>query len=176
MQDISTGRDQDQAGETPDKLIERIQGLADRCNFPTDAEKERHIQFWMVHTLSDTALIRKLLAMKIEVTTAEMLAVCHTHIAIANNMSSMGLLTKAISAVQKMMKKSSHIAPYVATAQNATLQGESTAQQRTPPATLARRLVTGSRSVGSPTRPRMSTRNPSHNLNVDMEEEEGQMR
>ena len=36
----------------------------------------------------------------------------------------------------------------MATAQNATLQGESTAQQRTPPATLARRLVTGSRSAG----------------------------
>ena len=41
------------AGETPDKLIERIRGLADRCNFPTDVEKERHIQFQMVHALSD---------------------------------------------------------------------------------------------------------------------------
>ena len=53
------------AGETPDELVERIRGLADRCNFPTDAEKERHIQFWMVRALSDTDLIRKLLAMKI---------------------------------------------------------------------------------------------------------------
>ena len=35
------------------------------------------------------------------------------------------------------------MASHVATAQNATLQGESTAQQRTLPATLARRLVTG---------------------------------
>ena len=33
------------AGETPDKIVEWIWGLADRCNFPTDAEKERHIQF-----------------------------------------------------------------------------------------------------------------------------------
>ena len=100
------------AGETPDELVEQIQGLADRCNFPTDAEKERHIQFWMVRALSDTDLIRKLLAMKIEATTAEMLAVCRTHIAIADNMSSMGLSTKAVSAVQKMMKKSStHSAP-----------------------------------------------------------------
>ena len=81
--------------------------LANRCNFPTDVEKERHIQFWMVHALSDTDLIRKLLAMKIEATTAEMLAVCHTHITIADNMNSMGLSTKAISAVQKTMKKSS---------------------------------------------------------------------
>ena len=61
----------------------------------------------MVHALSDTDLIRKLLAMKIEATTAEMLAVCHMHIAFADNMSSMGLSTKAISAVQKTMKKPS---------------------------------------------------------------------
>ena len=61
----------------------------------------------MVRALSDTDLIRKLLAMKIEATTAEMLAVCRTHITIADNMSSMGLSTKAVSAVQKMMKKSS---------------------------------------------------------------------
>ena len=45
--------------------------------------------------------------MKIEATTAEMLAVCRMHIAIADNMNSMGLSTKAISAVQKMIKKSS---------------------------------------------------------------------
>ena len=95
------------ASETPDELVEQILGLADRCNFPTDAEKERHIQFQMVRALSDTDLIRKLLAMKIEATTAEMLAVCHTHIAITDNMSSMGLSTKAVSAVQKMMKKAS---------------------------------------------------------------------
>ena len=66
----------------------------------------------MVHALSDTDLIRKLLAMKIEATTAEMLAVCCTHITITDNMSSMGLSTKAVSAVQKMMKKaSSHSNP-----------------------------------------------------------------
>ena len=93
------------AGETPDEL-------ADRCNFPTDAEKERHSQFRMVRALSDTDLIRKLLEMNIEATTAEMLAVCHTHITIADNMSSMGLSTKAVSAVQKMTKKpSSHSSP-----------------------------------------------------------------
>ena len=61
----------------------------------------------MVCTLSDTDLIRKLFAMKIKATTAEMLAVCRTHIAIADNMSSMGLSTKAINAVQKTMKKAS---------------------------------------------------------------------
>ena len=58
----------------------------------------------MVCALSDTDLMRKLLAMKIEATTAE--------IAIADNMSSMGLLTKAVSAVLKMTKKaSSHSNP-----------------------------------------------------------------
>ena len=100
------------AGETPDELVERIRGLADRCNFATDAEKERHIQFQMVHAVSDTDLIRKLLAVKIKATTAEMLAVCHTHITITDNMNSMGLSTKAVSAVQKMMKKApSHSNP-----------------------------------------------------------------
>ena len=93
------------AGETPDELVDRIRGLADRCNFPTDAEKERHIQFRLVHALSDTDLVRKLLAMKMEATTAEMLATCRTHIAIADNMSSMGLATKTVNAVQKVPKK-----------------------------------------------------------------------
>ena len=93
------------ASETPDKLIEQIRELANRCNLPTDVEKERHIQFQMVHTLSDTDLIRKLLAMKTEATTAEMVFVCWMHIAIADNMNSVGLSTKAISAVEKTLKK-----------------------------------------------------------------------
>ena len=33
------------AGKAPDELVEWIQVLADRYNFPTDAEKERHNQF-----------------------------------------------------------------------------------------------------------------------------------
>ena len=65
---------------------------------------------------------------------------------------------------------------HVATAQSTTLQGESTAQQRTPPAILVKRSVTGNRSAGSLTRPRMPTRNPSHNGNIDMEEGKGQMK
>ena len=66
----------------------------------------------MVHALSKTDLIRKLLAMKIETTTAEMLAVYCTHIAITDNMNSMGLSTKTISAVQKTMKSSAHSISY----------------------------------------------------------------
>ena len=78
------------AGETPDELIEWIWGLANRCNFPTDMEKERYIQFWIVCALSNTDLIRKLLTMKIEATTAKMLNVCCMHMAIADNMSWIG--------------------------------------------------------------------------------------
>ena len=51
----------------------------------------------MVHVLSDIDLIRKLLAMKIKATTAEMLNVCHTHITIADNISSIGLSNKAVN-------------------------------------------------------------------------------
>ena len=43
--------------------------------------------------------------MKIEATRAKILAVCCMRIAIANNMSSMGLVTKAINAVKKTNKK-----------------------------------------------------------------------
>ena len=139
-------------------------------------EKERHIQFQMVCALSDTDQIRKLLAMKIKATTAEMLAVCCTYIAIVDNMSFNGPINKSHKCSTEDDEEVINAAPHVATAQNATLQADSTAQQRILPATLARRLVTGSRSAGSLTRPRMPTRNPSHNLNADMEEEEGQMR
>ena len=45
--------------------------------------------------------------MKIESTSAEMLAVCRTDIATADNMSLMGLGTKAIGTVQKMNKPQS---------------------------------------------------------------------
>ena len=94
------------AGEFPDELVEWIRGLADRCDFPTQAEKEQHIQFRLVCTLSDRELVKKLLTMKIEATTAEMLATCRTHIAISDNMSSMGLTTNTVNAVQKFPKKS----------------------------------------------------------------------
>ena len=142
-------------------------------------EKERHIQFWMVRALSDTDLIRQLLAMKIEATKAKMLAVCHTHITVTDNMSSMGLSTKAISAVQKMTRKPSTHGSSCGNCTKYHTPGREhcPAKSLNPlPATLARSLVTGNKSAGSLTRPRMRTRNPSRNLNVDMEEEKGQMR
>ena len=71
-------------------------------NFSTDAEKERHIQFQMAHALSDTDLIRKLLAMKIEATTAEMPAVCRTHIAIADNVFNAHILQLQIMSLMSL--------------------------------------------------------------------------
>ena len=61
--------------------------------------------------------------MKIEVTAAEMLAMCHIHIAIADNMSLIDLETKAVNAIKKQPRNLSH----VATAQNIILQAETTA-------------------------------------------------
>ena len=124
----------------------------------------------MVLALSDTDLIRKLLAMKIEATTAEMLAVCWTHITIADNMSLMSLAIKAIGTMQKMKKPQSHGNP----CGNCTKCH--TVQERTPLIKLARMLVTGSRSARSLTRQRITTRNPSRNFVVDPEVGKRQMK
>ena len=131
----------------------------------------------MVCALSDTDLIRKLLAMKIKATSAEMLAVCHTHICqLQITCLQWAYLPKLLVQYRGQQRNQQYTAPHVVTAQNATLQGESAAQQKTPPTILARRSVTGSRSAGSLTRPRMPTSNPSHNLNVNMEEGKWQLR
>ena len=129
----------------------------------------------MVHALSDTGLIWKLLAMKIKTTTAEMLAMCQTHITIADNMSSMDLATKAISTVQKMKKPQSRGSPCSNCIKRYT-PGREHCPARTPLVMLARMLVTGSRSAGSQTRPRIPTRNPSHNFVVKPEEGKEQMK
>ena len=115
--------------------------------------------------------------MKIEATTAEDAGcVPHTHRNRRQHVFN-GPINKSCQCSTEDDKEGiHHMATLVAIVQNVTLQEESTAQQRTLPATLARRLVTGSRSAGSLTRPRMPTRNQSHNLNGDMEEEEGQMK
>ena len=59
----------------------------------------------MACALSDTDLIQKLLVMKTKATTTEMLAVCCMHIAVADNMCSMGLTAKTTSTVQNSVKK-----------------------------------------------------------------------
>ena len=75
-------------GESPDELVDR---LADRCNFPSNDEKERNMQYHLVGALDDRELVKKLLTMPITVTTAKMLEMCRTHIAINREMDAMGL-------------------------------------------------------------------------------------
>ena len=76
-------------GETPSELIECLHGLADHCGFVSDKEKERNIQNCLVHALSDSDLVYKLLTQKLTATISEMLELCCTHIAISDNMSAM---------------------------------------------------------------------------------------
>lgn len=90
-----------QAGESPDELVDRLRALARRCKFPSDEEMERNVQYRFVRALNDKDLVRKLLSMKISATTAEMVEVCNTHIAITDNCNAMGLSgpTKTVNAI-----------------------------------------------------------------------------
>ena len=63
--------------------------------------RKNDIKFWYVHALSDTDLVEKLLPLDATATTAKMLKVCHTHIAIADNLNAMNLIgSKSVSEVQ----------------------------------------------------------------------------
>lgn len=94
------------SGESPDELVERLRALADRCDFPSEEEKERQVQYRLVRALTDRELVRKLLAMDIKATTAQMLDKCRTHIAISNNMDQMGLgSSKSVNAIRRQGPK-----------------------------------------------------------------------
>ena len=41
--------EQTKPGETPDELVDHLRAFANRCNFPTDKEKEWNIQFHLVY-------------------------------------------------------------------------------------------------------------------------------
>ena len=59
----------------------------------------------MSRALSDKELIKKLLAPDLTATTTKMLEVCHTHIAISDNLKAMGLKEqKAVNAIQRQNK------------------------------------------------------------------------
>ena len=74
---------------------------------PTDetflaiAEKERHVQFRLVRALNDADLVRKLLMLKLDAPTSEMLSICQTHSALDTGLTEMGLREKKVNAVQK---------------------------------------------------------------------------
>ena len=87
------------ADKTPGKLVEWIQGLANRCNFPTDVEKERPPVLdgmcpqW--HRPDQEAIGYE----NQSNFCWDAGCVPHTYMPITDNMSSMGLSTKAVSAV-----------------------------------------------------------------------------
>ena len=92
-------------GESPDELVNRLRALADRCNFPSEEEKERNVQYRLVRALNDKELIKKLLALDLKATTPKMLEVCRTHIAISDNLEAMGLKEqKTVNAIRKHNK------------------------------------------------------------------------
>ena len=95
--------------ETPNELIEHLHGLNDHCGFPSNEEKERNIQYCFVCALSDSDLVHKLLALKLTATMSEMLELCHTHIAISDNMSTTGLTgSKTVDAICQQKQQHHH--------------------------------------------------------------------
>ena len=65
-------------GETPDELADHLRALPNRHNFPTDEEKEWNVQFHLVHALTDSELVKKLLTLDLRTTTAKMFKTCRT--------------------------------------------------------------------------------------------------
>ena len=87
---------------TPEELVDHLQTLADCCNFLMDDEKERNMQYWLVHALDNRELVKKLLTLPIKETTAKMLEVCRTHNAINSKMEALGLgSSKTAHAIHK---------------------------------------------------------------------------
>ena len=96
-------------GESPDELVDCLCTLTDRCNFPSEEEKEHNVQYRFVRALDDKGLVKKLLALDLKATTAKMLEVCCTHIAISDNLDAMGLSDpKSVSAVKQQGKQHHH--------------------------------------------------------------------
>ena len=55
----------------------------------------------LVHALTDSELVKKLLTLDLKATTAKMCKTCRTHIAIADNLNAMGHGSKTVNAVNK---------------------------------------------------------------------------
>ena len=88
-------------GETPDELVDHLKALSNRCNFPTNEEKEQNVLICLVHALTDSELVKKLLTLDLKATTAKMLETCRTHIVIGDNLNAMGFRSKTVNAVNK---------------------------------------------------------------------------
>ena len=56
--------------ESPDELVDHLPALADRCNFPSEEEKEHNVQYIFVRALDDKELVKILLALDLKATTA----------------------------------------------------------------------------------------------------------
>ena len=96
-------------GESPDELMECLCALADCCNFPTEDEKERNVQYRFVCALSDKDLVKELLALDLKATTAKMLEVCQTHITISDNLDALGLVcSKPVHAIHQGKHSKQH--------------------------------------------------------------------
>ena len=78
-----------QPGESPDELFDCL--FTDRCNFPSEEEKECNVQYHFAHVLNDKELVKKLLSLKLTASTAKMLEVHRTHIPISYNLDVLGL-------------------------------------------------------------------------------------
>ena len=114
--------------------------------------------------------------MRIGAITAEMLAVCHTHIAIADSMSSMGLSTKAVNTVKKTRKKSTAHGSSCGNCIKCHTPGREHCPTKDSTCHSCQKISHWKQKCRKSNKAKMPTRNPSHNLNGDMEEEKGQMK
>ena len=143
--------------------LDHLRALANRCNFPTDEEKEWNVQFCLVHALIDSELVKKWLTLDLKVTTAKMLETCRTHIAITDNLNAMGLRSKPVNVVNKwnwwpqshpQQWQQKHWTPrtnmYVGMAQNPISLAEPPALPRTPHDDHVAELVTGMTDAEAP--------------------------
>ena len=80
------------AGESPDELMESLPWLTDATSQSMMKRNVMCSTYCFVHALSDKDLVKKLLALDLKATTAKMLEVCWTHIAISNNLDTLGLV------------------------------------------------------------------------------------
>ena len=154
-----------QPGESPDELVDRLRTLADHCNFPSEDEKERNVQYRLVRALDDRDLVKKLLALPIKETTAKMLEVCRTHIAINGEMEAMASAAPRPSMRSRRDPQrkdppkdsrdhhnddSSSSNTPVETVLYSTPLDKPPAQPKMPSVVHAEKLDTGSTSVGQP--------------------------